>query len=115
MKILISAIALIFASPAFAQAPTPAPAQADHSQHGAQHGQHDADHGEHDGHANHAQHGPQHAAGLHSAGHGADCCGDRDGNGRMDCCDQAAAGNRPDCCAGHAAPTPAPASTPTDR
>ena len=74
MKIIVAAFALAIASPAFAQT-APAAQPADHSQHQPS---------QHQGHA--------------------DCCADRNGNGRMDCCEQSAqAGDRRGCC-------PAPAA-----
>jgi uncharacterized protein involved in copper resistance len=89
MKIIATAIALVIAFPAAAQtAPAPLPPAAQHQQHSQmhhgqmqhgqmQHGQ--MRHGQHDGHANMA-----------------DCCADRNGNGRMDCCEAMEQGNRPD-------------------
>ena len=96
MKILMTAIALVIASPAVAQT---APAQApEHGQH-RQHGQ-----GQHQGHA------PQPGQTPHQ-GHGEQggCCADRNGNGRMDCCERMAAGSS--CCA-ERTPQPAPAAQP---
>ena len=81
MKIIVSAIALAFATTAAAQtAPTPQPQTQDHQSHGPMH------HGQ-QGQMEHGQDRPDHA-GLHE-GHGAmaDCCADRNGNGRMDCCE----------------------------
>ncbi len=97
MRILMTAIALVIASPAVAQT---APAQQhqghdQHQQHGQQQGQ--------------AQHG-QHQQGQHQERSG--CCADRNGNGRMDCCEgMAQAGDRRGCCP-EQAPTPAPAAQP---
>ena len=89
MKIIVTAVALAFATTAAAQTSPPQPAPQQQSEHHghASHGQTQA------GHASHGQAQPdQH--GSHQ-GHGAmaDCCADRDGNGRMDCCEAMARGH----------------------
>ena len=92
MKLILSAIALAFASPALAQAPAQADAHAQHAQHAA-HGQH-AQHAGHEGHAGH------------------DGCCKKDADGKMACCEKMKAqGKKMDCCAekgGKAAAAPAP-------
>ena len=86
MKMLVSAIALVVASPALAQT-APAGQHQGHQQ------------GQHQGHGQHQQ-GQHQDHGQHGRGHGEhrDCCADRDGNGRMDCCEQAEEGQRHACC-----------------
>ena len=96
MKHLLSAIALVIATPAAAQS---APAQG-HQGH-AGHGQHAQHQGE--GQGQHRQQGGQQG----NAPRG-DCCADRNGNGRMDCCEaMAEAGDRRGCCAPPAPAAPA--------
>ena len=96
MKIFSTAIALTFALPAAAQT---APAPAQHQGH-AQHQQHGS--GGHAGHGGHqapqGQQGGQHGQHGQHQGHAtqADCCADRNGNGRMDCCETMAADSS--CC-----------------
>ncbi len=82
------------AAAALAFAATPALAQTA-GQHQHHSGQHGAGHGD-----NHAQHGAGH--GQHGADHSKhkDCCGDKNGNGKMDCCEGKEA---MPCCAKHAA------------
>lgn len=90
MKILVTAMALVFAAaPAAAQT---APAQhQDHQQHQAsQSGQHQM--------AQHAQH--QGAQGQHQGqAMQSGCCADRNGNGQMDCCENMPEGR--ECCCEH--------------
>jgi hypothetical protein len=97
MKILMTAIAFVIASPAVAQT---APAQASQQHH--QHGQ-----GQHQGHAP-AQGQAPHQGHSEQGG----CCADRNGNGRIDCCEgMAEAGDRRGCCA-EQAPAQAPTAHP---
>lgn len=96
MKIITAAIALAFASPALAQSGPTGPTADPHAQHRAQ--QPGADHSQHQG----MQHG-QHQGGQQGQhqGHGqqANCCADRNRDGRMDCCENMAqSGQRRDCC-----------------
>ena len=85
MKIVITAMALVFALPAAAQT-APAPQHQDHQQH---QGQAQAQPGQHQM----AQHS-QHQAGQQGQHQGHDmrsgCCADRNNNGRMDCCENMA-------------------------
>ena len=99
--LLIGAMALAFASPtAAAQA---APAANPHQGHDMsqmqghdmsqmQHGQMQHGQGQTGQHQDHAAQG--------------DCCGDRNGNGRMDCCEHMAQGQS--CCEEHQPARPAP-------
>lgn len=96
MKIIVTAIALAFATSAAAQT---AP-QAGHAQHPASP---PAGHAQHHAAGGHAGHQP--AAGQHQGHAMAEgCCADRNGNGQMDCCENMAAGSG---CAAHARPAPA--------
>jgi hypothetical protein len=82
-----AAAAFAFATPAAAQ-----PAQS-HQGHGAHNAQGQAQHGQHgQGHQGHG-------AGMDHSQH-ANCCGDKNGNGKMDCCEGKEAAQRP-CCAQH--------------
>ena len=99
--ILMAALALVIAAPAAAQA---APAQPAQTQ--AQHQGHDRSNmsPEEMARMGHGQQGgPQ---GQHQ-GHDmqGDCCGDRNGNGRMDCCENMTEGAS--CCAEHQPARPA--------
>lgn len=85
MKIIVTAIALAFATPAIAQTAPAAQPQQDHSRHQQQPGQ-PAGHGQHHGQ------GMQHGQDMQ---HG--CCADRNGNGQMDCCENMAAGDMSRC------------------
>ena len=92
MKIVITAIALVFALPAAAQT-APAPQHQDHQQH---QGQAHAQPGQHQM----TQHS-QHQAGQQGQHQGHDmrsgCCADRNNNGRMDCCENMAQGDGREC------------------
>ena len=92
MKLILSAIALAFASPALAQAPAPA-----HDAH-AQHAQH-AGHAQHADHAKHAQHN---GASGHEGHADHDGCCKKDADGKMACCEKMKAqGKKMDCCQKH--------------
>ena len=73
MKLVLTAMALVFAVPAAAQT-APAAQHQGHQDHQGQHGQHQP--GQHEGH------------GMRDG-----CCADRNGNGRMDCCENMAQGH----------------------
>ena len=106
MKFLMTAIALVIASPAVAQT-APAQQHQGHDQHQQHQGQQQGQPpGQPQGQAQHGQH----QQGQHQERGG--CCADRNGNGRMDCCEgMAQAGDRRGCCP-EQAPTPAPAAQP---
>ena len=103
MKIVITAMALVFALPAAAQT-APAPQHQDHQQHQAQAqaqpGQHQTN--------EHAQH--QAAQPGQHEGHDmqSGCCADRNNNGRMDCCENMAQGDGRDSCAHGTTPAQQP-------
>jgi hypothetical protein len=106
MKLLLSVIALAFASPALAQN-APAAQHAGHANHAAQPGSPapaipaapvacTAEHAAM-GHCKPSQSGPAAPAGRGTAeGHDADCC-KKDANGKMACCEKAHAAGK-DCC-----------------
>ena len=90
MKLIIGAIALVFAFPAAAQTAPAAPQHQGHAEH-QQSGGHQ-EHGQHQGQPG------QHQPGQHQ-GHGDGCCADRNNNGRMDCCENMPEGQS--CCCEH--------------
>lgn len=80
MKMFVSAVALVVASPALAQT-APAQPHQGHAQH-QQHGQP----AQHQQQGQHQQHGQGH--GEHQPGRHCACCADRNNDGRMDCCER---------------------------
>ena len=92
MKILVTAMALVLASPAVAQTAPAAQPHQDHQQ--MQMPMNHADQAQHQG----MQHGTAQQGHAQNDG----CCEDRNGDGRMDCCEHMAqATEQRDCCAEH--------------
>jgi len=87
MKMLLTTIALVIASPAAAQTAAPAQSHDHHAVHGAQHGQ---------GHADHAKHQPQ--SGDGHEGHHGECCKDMADGKMMDCCKKMKKEGKMPCC-----------------